>query len=227
MLLMVPLLHLFLVHLLYSVSSLVIRSPKDTPPSVISKYLLAPDMSRPDKKKAPFSRAHLLTSTDALQILNEKKGKKEQEAKLKEQRREREEAKKRREEEQKQKVEERARKVKFKVVEKTQREEEKVRKAEEKLLKADAKRKEPVRGGTKRTRDSDLSSRGKFPQNKVPRVDMDNIDQNECCICFELYSTVQRGINCIACACGRWLHEDCAKDCVFDKNREEHLCPIC
>ena len=55
-----------------SASSLVIRSPKDTPPSVISKFLLTSDMSRPDKKKAPFPRACLLTSTAALQILNEK-----------------------------------------------------------------------------------------------------------------------------------------------------------
>ena len=211
-----------------SASSLVIRSPKDTPPSVISKFLLTPDMSRLDKKKAPFPRARLLTSTAALQILNEKEEKKQQEAKLKEQRRrEREEAKKRREEEQKQKAEERARKAKFKAEEKARREEEKVRKAEEKLLKEDAKGKEPVGGGTKRTRDSDRSSRAKFPQSKLPRVDMDNIDQNECCICFELYSTDQSGMDWIACTCGRWLHEDCAKDCVFDKNGEEHLCPIC
>ena len=165
----------------------------------------------------------MLTSTAALQILK-KKRKKEEEVKLKEQRRrEREEAKKRREEEQKQKAEERARKAKFKAEEKAQREEEKVHKAEEKLLKADAKGKEPVRGGTKRTRDSDRSSRAKFPQNNLPRVDMDNIDQIECCICFELYSRDQPGMHCIACACGRWLHEDCAKDCLRQERRRAYL----
>ena len=117
MLLIVPLLHLFLSPPPSSASSLVIRSPNDTPPSVISKYLLTPGVFRPANEKKPLHQARLLTSTSALQILNKKEENKRQDAELKEQRRrerEREEAKKRREEEQKQKAEERARKAELK-----------------------------------------------------------------------------------------------------------------
>ena len=84
-----------------------------------------------------------------------------------------------------------------------------------------------MRGGTRRTRDSDRSSRAKSPQRKLPWVDIDSIDHNECCVCFELYSTDQSGKDGVACACGRWLQEDCADDCVIDKNGKEHLCTIC
>ena len=31
----------------------------------------------------------------------------------------------------------------------------------------------------------------------------------------------------ISCSCGRWLHEECAEDCVIDNNGKERLCSLC
>ena len=45
----------------------------------------------------------------------------------------------------------------------------------------------------------------------------EDIDPNVCCMCFVRYEDVilqGSGVDWISCACGRWLHEDCAEDCV-------------
>ena len=31
------------------------------------------------------------------------------------------------------------------------------------------------------------------------------------------------GAEWISCSCGRWLHEECAEDCVIDNNGKERL----
>ena len=103
----------------------VFRSPNDTPPnSTIAKYLVgvAPSLSTPISRKTQLPRARLLTSTAALEILNEKERKKQQEADLKEQKRkEREEMKQKKLEEQSRKVEERARKAEQRAKERAER----------------------------------------------------------------------------------------------------------
>ena len=56
------------------------------------------------------------------------------------------------------------------------------------------------------------------------------IDVNVCCTCFVRYEDdiiSGSGADWISCTCGRWLHEDCAEDCVLDKDGKEHLCPFC
>ena len=34
------------------------------------------------------------------------------------------------------------------------------------------------------------------------------------------------GVNGLACACGRWLHEECVDGCIRDVGNE-HICPYC
>ena len=56
------------------------------------------------------------------------------------------------------------------------------------------------------------------------------IDDSECCVCFMTYEediANQSGKDWVACTCGRWLHEDCAEDCILDSAGEERLCPLC
>ena len=65
---------------------------------------------------------------------------------------------------------------------------------------------------------------------KHPRTDHSSssaFDQSECCICFVTYEDDQSGKDWVECACGRWLHEDCADDCFVDDEGKERLCLIC
>ena len=43
-------------------------------------------------------------------------------------------------------------------------------------------------------------------------------------VVFVLYEDDQSGKNWVACACGRWLHEECADDCIIDSDGNERLC---
>ena len=69
------------------------------------------------------------------------------------------------------------------------------------------------------------------PQKKtrVRQCTSETIDTNVCCTCFRTYDDVLEGTgaNWIACACGRWLHEDCAEDCVQDDSGNDRFCPLC
>ena len=115
----------------------ILPSPQgSTKDDVVSKYLVVPGFSTPSVPKIAPPRARLLTSTEAIAILEEKERKKQQEAAEKEQRKkEREEKKTQREEERKKKAEERARKAEEKAQEKARKAEERARKAEEKARK--------------------------------------------------------------------------------------------
>ena len=58
----------------------------------------------------------------------------------------------------------------------------------------------------------------------------EDIDPNVCFTYFVRYEDdILRGscVDWISCACGRWLHEDCAEDCVIDCQGEERTCPFC
>ena len=57
-----------------------------------------------------------------------------------------------------------------------------------------------------------------------------SIDVNICCMCFESYENdvlERNGAEWIDCACGRWLHLDCAEDCVVDSFGKQRYCPYC
>jgi len=106
---------------------------------VISRFLV-PSVGTPSGPKIAPPKARLLTSIDALAILEEKEQKKQQEAEEKEQRKKEREAKRlEKQEECKRKAAERARKAEERAKEKTRKAEEKARKAEEKTRKAKEK----------------------------------------------------------------------------------------
>ena len=46
-------------------------------------------------------------------------------------------------------------------------------------------------------------------------------------MCFINYDNDPSGKDWVECACGRWLHEECADDCVVDDEGKERLCVIC
>ena len=213
--------------------------------SIVSKYLISPIASTPCTKK-PAPRARLLTSADSLAQLEKKERKKLEEQELKEQRkREREERKKKREDELKQKAAERAKREEERAWKKARMEEERVKKAEMKAKKAVSKAEESrKKKGTKQVssnsarepsastssaqteRTSNLRSNRPAPA-KTPE---NEINVNVCCMCFAKYEDdilSGSGAEWISCSCGRWLHEECAEDCVIDINGKERLCSLC
>ena len=57
-----------------------------------------------------------------------------------------------------------------------------------------------------------------------------SIDSNVCFICFGNYEDDLidgYGADWIDCACGRWLHVDCADECVTDCHGNKHYYPYC
>ena len=49
-------------------------------------------------------------------------------------------------------------------------------------------------------------------------------------MCFGTYEDdimERAGAEWISCACGRWLHEDCAENRVIDSSGCERFCPYC
>ena len=71
---------------------------------------------------------------------------------------------------------------------------------------------------------------GAQPPSKKARVADENIDESRCCVCFTTYEedVLQgSGKDWVMCACTRWLHEECAEDCVLDSTGKERLCPLC
>ena len=58
----------------------------------------------------------------------------------------------------------------------------------------------------------------------------ESIDTDICCMCFTNYEDDVHdgnGTEWISCACGRWLHLDCAEDCITDRSGKERYCPFC
>ena len=146
----------------------------------------------------------------------EKERKKQEEAELKERKRkEREETKKRKEEEQRRRSEERAKKAELKAKQKAQKEE-RACKAKERESKAST--------GRKRTGGGDEQSIRRTKRARTDRCSANEINQNECCVCFIDYDNDPSGKNWVECACGRWLHEECADDCVVDDEGKGVIC---
>ena len=63
-----------------------------------------------------------------------------------------------------------------------------------------------------------------------PVVLNESIDPNVCCMCFGSYEDdVMDGYGAerIDCVYGRWLHVDCAADCITDCHGNKRYCPYC
>ena len=165
-------------------------------------------------KKAPPC-ARLLTSTAALEIMEEKEQKKKKrELELKEQRKcPREKNKRKREEDQKRKLEEQTRKAEEKAKQKEQ-------KAAEKARKTDKDTHTNSTAGEHNT--VNTRSTAQPPLKKVHVAE--EMDQSKCCVCFTTYEEdVQKksGKDWVMGACSRWLHEECAVDCIIIGQCEE------
>ena len=187
-------------------------------PSCVSKYLQLPQVT-PTSKALP--RARLLTSADAMAQIEEKERKRKLALEEKERRKvEREEKRQQKEIEQKRKAEEQL---------------EKARTRAEKINQVAKKKR--TRVVTEKTAPAETNCRSQEstgePPRKKPRKEQHNlsadaeIDTNVCCVCFGLYSEDISGADWIECGCGRWLHEECAEECVVDANGKERFCPTC
>ena len=58
----------------------------------------------------------------------------------------------------------------------------------------------------------------------------EEIDANVCFMCFVTFEedTIEgTGAEWLPCPCGRWLHEDCAENCMVDSDGKERYCPFC
>ena len=68
------------------------------------------------------------------------------------------------------------------------------------------------------------------PVPKKRRITNSDIEEDLCCMCFGSYSDdviEQSGKDWIQCACGRWLHEDCAEDHRVDQSGQDRFCYSC
>lgn len=210
--------------------------------SPLSRYLTSPNVcttpSSVNSKRA-YPRARLLTSADSLQMLEEKEKKKQEQLEEKERKkREREEKKRLKAEEMKKKAQERERKA-------AERERKRQEKAMEKEKKSRASN---VRTRGKCTTSSNsVTSTSLLPNTTTsasasyshtePRSSRNEtscespvIDPNICCMCFVTYEDdvlEGAGASWISCACGRWLHEDCAEDQIIDDDGKERNCSFC
>ena len=77
--------------------------------------------------------------------------------------------------------------------------------------------------------DTGTSSTAKSePKPKAPRLIEDSINTDGYCACFGLYTDgIGTGREWLECACGRWIHEECIEDVVYNANGKEKLCPLC
>ena len=152
-------------------------------------------------------RARLLTSATAFEMLKEKERMKQKEAEMKEKKRK--EGEERKGEEQRKKAEERARKQEQRAKEKAEKEAQRAKKEQRRKPRKkhrgprkQIKGKQPATIGAKRG----PNTRSTRPS-KLPRMESslsEQVNDNECCLCFVLYEDDQTGKDWVACACGRW-----------------------
>ena len=185
-------------------------NPSPTPPSSLSKYLTIPSQITPKHQKA-LPMARLLTSAEALAQLEQKERKK------------------------KEALEEKERKKAERMEKKRRREDEQKRKREEQQKKAEIKAKNAAQKKLKVSQKSDSTSSeacASAPPKKracKQRETENEINTDMCCVCCVLYSEDINGSGSdwIECACGRWLHEDCAEGCIVGADGRERFCPFC
>ena len=127
------------------------------------------------------------------------------------------------------KAEEKARKAAKKAAEKAKKVSERERAKRDKQSKASA----PKSASAKRKLSSpspEETSEVPGKKTRVSQYTSETIDTNVCCTCFRTYDEdilEGTGADWIACACGRWLHEDCAEHCVQDDSGNDRFCPLC
>ena len=122
--------------------------------------------------------------------------------------------------------------MKRKVEEQAKKAEERAKKAEVKAQKA-AEKKEKKQGVKRKSVKAPNLAASRSKKCRVSDLALQpyaNIDPNTCCTCFVRYEDdIIRGAGTewISCACGRWLHEHCADDCVADAQGNDRTCLIC
>ena len=62
---------------------------------------------------------------------------------------------------------------------------------------------------------------------RVRFAESEEIDTNQCSMCFCAYEEDEGESDWVECACGRWIHEDCIEECVVGCIGKERICPIC
>ena len=223
--------------------------PSETPDSgksisPISKYLVLPTSSTPTGPKT-LPCARLLTSAECLAQLEEKEPQKKLAAEEKEQRKkERDEKRAMREQEQKRKAEERAKKAEERARKAKEMAEKKAKKVAEKTTSkaADKTTRKTAEKTTRKTVEKTNSTpniggeagpSSESSDEPVPKkrcMTNSDIEEDLCCMCFGSYSDdviEQSGKDWIQCACGRWLHEDCAEDHRVDQSGQDRFCYSC
>lgn len=50
-------------------------------------------------------------------------------------------------------------------------------------------------------------------------------EECECAFCYRYYQ--EDGSEWVQCGCGRWVHEQCIEDVVLDSSGKEKFCPFC
>ena len=195
----------------------------------MSKYLSVPVDSTPKRAEGSLPRAKLLTSLDSLRMIEEKEKKKQDELELKATRKkEREEKKKVRDEEAKKRAEKRVVREQERVKKAEQKAEEKKKQEQVKRKREEDTRKRNCGGQVKRKRQCIKLHPAQAKESETGQKG--EIDTNTCCICngsYEQDVMEGTGADWLACACGRWLHEDCVDDCIRDDEGKERICPFC
>ena len=95
--------------------------------------------------------------------------------------------------------------------------------SEETIASKRARSDDSAAGLSRRSSDPSASVMGKAATNE-------EIDPNICCMCFVTFEedTLEgTGAEWLPCHCGRWLHEDCAENCIVDSDGNERFCPFC
>ena len=193
--------------------------------------MAATPKAKPAASAQRVSGARVLTSAQCVAILKEREEQKKKEQEEKEKRKiEREQKKQEREIAMKKRAEEREKKAA-----------EKAKKAEELAKKREMRSKKKRVASTsapvpkKKARIVSESSKNQPSTSRASTssgaTTSDEIDTNECCVCFRTYSEdvlEGTGLEWVECVCGRWLHEDCISyDISTDANGKELLCPFC
>ena len=202
-----------------------------TPQSALAKHLQPVSFFQTGPKKT--GKARVLTSSDCLEMLEEKRKKKELEQAEKENRKKaKEEEKKEKDLLLRKKKEEQERK---KVAREKKKEEQELQRIEREKKKADKGKKKatPARQQASRDRQQRLST--SIPDNGEASTssaqlgsssgDPDAGESEECSFCFQPFTC--DGLQWVQCACARWVHESCLEDIFLDDNGKERFCPFC
>ena len=194
--------------------------------------------------------ARVLTSTECLAALEEKRLRKEAEIEQREKnkqerlrkKQEKEEAMRRKKEENEVKKRERQEAARLKREENEKKKAEREKQKQQKALALSIK-KGSGRGGAASTRTSTRSGSSNSTSTAASQspITMDQPggsasslsvpmdiqgESNDCTFCYGPYDAGD-GREWVRCACGQWVHEDCLEDIFIDDNGLERFCPYC